>query len=292
MRRIFPIIGILLAVLVGFYLWSNKAPQGKMISVKGVIKGFGDTTTQADVVYIHHETIPNYMDSMTMPFKIDEPKQLKAFQVGDAIQFTLHQTDEDTWISDLKRIPPDQVHLPDEKAALPVKSDVHYLQAGDAVPSLSLTNQEGKPINIQDWKGKTLALTYIYTHCPDPTLCPRISGHFKTLQDQLKAANLSDKVQLLSISFDPKNDTPQVLKEYAKRHKSDLSNWSFATGSVEEISKAAQLFGVNYRDNGGNLIEHSLSTSVIAPNGNIVKLWRGNQWQPEEVMQEIKMVAK
>lgn len=283
------LLGILLALGVAsllYFLMTLENNEGNSYNVKGRVTGFGD----AGVVFIEHETIPNVMESMTMPFTVRSPEQLKGLETGDAISFVFHMTETDSWISDIKKIRPEELNLPGKtdapKSVLP--NDVKVLQPGDAIPEIDLVNQTGESFKLGSFAPKILVMTFIYANCPDPSLCPRMSDNFRQLQNTLASTGQKD-VHLLSISFDPKRDTPNKLKEYASRYTKNLDNWTFATGTQEAIGKAVGAFGVSLRDAGGNVIEHNLSTAVISPNGKVVKIFRGNTWTPDEVLQAVKI---
>lgn len=281
------LLGLGLALLAAIALWmlQPKEAEGVAYPVQGKITGFGDQ----GVVFIHHETIPNFMESMTMPFTVKDPAILQGFQTNDAISFQYHVTDLDSWIEDLKKIAPDKLKLPADTATpAPVNNGTAYLQAGDPLPSIQLQNQDGKPFDVAVMQGKTRVFTFIYTACPDPTLCPRMSSNFQLLQRRLKVEAKTD-VELVSITFDPQRDTPQVMKSYGSRYTSDFSNWTFATGTLEQVDDLSSRLGVVKRDVGGGILEHTLATIVVAPSGKVLKIFRGNEWKVEDIWEAIKL---
>ncbi|MBL7979470.1 MAG: SCO family protein [Bacteroidetes Order II. Incertae sedis bacterium] len=281
------LLGILLAVGVAvllYFLMTLEDNEGKTYATKGKITGFGDV----GVVFIEHETIPEVMESMTMPFTVRSPELLKGLETGDAISFIFHMTETDSWITDIKKIRPEDLNLPSAAPKAEIPDNVKILQAGDQIPEVTLINQDGKDFALDSFSPKILVTTFIYTNCPDPTLCPRMSDQFRQLQTKINASKQTD-VHLLTISFDPKRDTPEKLKAYANRYTKSFTNWSFATGSPEAIGKTIGAFGVTIRDEGGNLIEHNLSTAVISPTGKVVKIFRGNTWTPDEVLEAINI---
>lgn len=289
MRKYLPLSISLFLVAISIFVWLRFSERENTYLVKGIIKGFGASTEIEQIVFIHHEKIPSYMPEMTMPFRVTDQSATK-FETGDAVSFSLHQSQDELWITAVKRISPTQVSLQED--ALPTSNEMRILQPKDVVPAISLVDQDHKNFQLTDFKGKIVALSFIYTRCPDPTLCPRMSSHFKTLQTKLSELGVLDKTHLLNISFDPQNDSPSVLKQYAQRYAPNTSHWTFATGSVSEIAKTAQLFGVNYRNAQGDLIEHSLTTAVLSPEGKVVKIWRGNTWKPEEVLETMQLYLK
>ena len=133
-----------------------------------------------------------------------------------------------------------------------------------------------------------MVLTFIYTRCPLPDYCPLMTRNFGEIGQSLFKESLAKgrKTRLLSVTIDPAYDTPAILKDYGKRYLPagmTFRQWSYATGSDEEIQKIASFFGLSYWQENGQII-HGLRTIVISPEGRIVRIFRGNDWQPEEVV--------
>jgi len=119
-----------------------------------------------------------------------------------------------------------------------------------------------------------------------------MSHNFSELQNVIKSdAGLAGKARLLSITFDPKFDTPRVLKSYAEHQNADPNIWTFATGESAEIDKLTQGFAVFVQPESGT-ISHGLATALISPDGSIIKIWRGNSWQPADVIAELRRAIK
>jgi protein SCO1/2 len=131
-------------------------------------------------------------------------------------------------------------------------------------------------------------LTFVFTRCPVPNFCPRMSNNFEELQKTIKTGSGTvAKTRLLSITLDPDYDTPEVLSDYAAFHHADRQIWTFATGQEREIDALTRAFSV-YRQTEGGTISHGLATALIDKNGKIDKIWRGNSWTPTEVIEEIE----
>jgi protein SCO1/2 len=157
---------------------------------------------------------------------------------------------------------------------------------GETVPDFKLTDQDGRKLALSDFRGQAVVLTFIYTRCPLPNFCPLMSKNFADLEQRLNKEFLG-KYHLLSVTMDPDFDTPAVLKEYASRYDASPADWSFATGTAEEIQSVARLAGLYYaRENG--LISHDLRTALVGPNGRLVHLWKSNVWTPYEVQRMVR----
>ncbi len=251
--------------------------------VKGVVR---EVRAEANTVRIKHETIPDYMEAMTMPFSVKDKKELAGLESGQEILFRLVVTDDDSWIDEITRLP-GIAAAPEPPEPMRKVRWVEPLAEGDLLPEYPLTNQFGRPFGLTDFKGEVLALTFIYTRCPLPNFCPRMTSHFLEVQRQLKANPAApEHWRLLTVSFDPEFDTPVILKAYAERQGSDPEKWWFATGAREELDALTEQFGLNY-GRVGETFDHNLRTVVVDPRGRIRKIFIGNEWQPAELVDEI-----
>ena len=224
---------------------------------RGIIRGFAPDRRSIDV---EHEDIHGFMPSMTMPFAVRDPKELAQLNLGDAISFRLTVTDNDSWIDRVKKIALDEVSLPARKpAAVPPPTNSARLREGDKMPPLQLTDQDGRTVTLETFRGHPFVLTFIFTRCPIPNFCPLMSRNFAELQNAIKnGTGVVASTKLLSISFDPAFDTPQILKSYAEHEQADPKLWSFATGEKSDIEKLTHAFSVYVQAEGGT-ISHGLA---------------------------------
>lgn len=251
--------------------------------VHGRIVGFGDDDR---TVLIEHEDVPGLMPAMTMSFTTTEAGALDAVGVQDAVRFTLHVTRDSSWITDLVALPDSAVAVHPAGSPDPAyEGRTPLLTAGDPVPDAPLTDQHSEAVRLSDFEGQALVLTFIYTRCPLPEYCPLLSRQFKQLQPRLRE-RFGDQAHLLSISFDPA-DTPSVLIEYAARYTDDTTTWTFATGEPDTIAELAQAFGVVYEAEGA-AFTHNLATALIGPNGEVRRIWRGNDWRPDAIVEAVE----
>ncbi len=253
--------------------------------VQGRVMGFSN---DPHTVVIAHEDVPGLMPAMTMSFTARSPEAVARLQTGDAVGFTLHVGADSAWIDGLERLPDSAVAAHPAGTPPPSRSADVLLEAGDRLPPFRLVDQQGDTLRATDFRGKALALTFIYTRCPLPDYCPLMSERFRALQTQLKE-QFPDRAALLSISFDPEYDTPAVLKGYARRYDADPSLWHVATGAPEVIERLTARFGVFYQPQGGpeGAFVHNLTTAVVGPDGRLRRLWHGDDWTPEAVLREL-----
>src|SRR5262249_37704371 len=162
------------------------------------------------------------------------------------------------------------------------------LKEGDEMPPFTLTNQNGEKITLDTFRGQPFVLTFVFTRCPVPNFCPRMSNNFEELQAAIKTnTDAITTTHLLSITLDPDYDTPKILSDYAAFHHNDSKIWTFATGDGKEINSLTRAFSV-YRQNEGGTISHGLATALINRDGRIERIWRGNAWTPAEVTEAIQ----
>ena len=256
--------------------------------VRGVVRGFSPDRATID---IQHENIPDFMPSMTMPFSPRDPNEISNLKIGDAIAFRMTVTTKDFWIDQIKTLPRDAVALPEPRpTSSTAAGNSSRLREGNEMPVFSLTNQEGKNVTRDFFKGQPFILTFVFTRCPVPNFCPRMSGNFAELQRAIKSGNGPlARTRLLSITLDPDFDTPAILKQYGEHLQFDPAIWTFATGDPKEIDALTQAFSV-YRQTEGGTISHGLATALVGPDGTIRKIWRGNAWTPAEVIQEVQTI--
>jgi len=246
------------------------------------------------LVTVAHEDIKDYMPGMTMPFTVADDSAW-VFEVpltpGDQITATLVVDGARSWL--------ENPVIVKESTDTTSPSSLETLGAkpGDEMPNYRLVNQDAKTIRMQDYRGKALLLTFIYTRCPQPDQCTLMSSNFAAIdQDLQKQPDLYGKTHLLSISFDPEYDTPKVLRSYGaaftgKYSDETFSHWEFASGTADEVKGIAQFFGLRYYQNGPSGEEqviHSLRTAIIGPDGKVFKVYRGNDWKPDELLTELK----
>jgi protein SCO1/2 len=235
---------------------------------------------------VKHEDIRGFMPGMTMPFKVKDAEQLTASRPGDLITATLVVEESAGYLEDIHKT--GEAPLP---ADLPKPPPAPMIEPGAEVPAATFVDQSGAERRLADFRGRTVAVTFIYTRCPVPDFCPLMDRHFAAVQNALKSdPDLASRVHLLSVSFDPDFDTPEVLQAHAARVGADPSLWSYVTGTREGIDAFAAAFGVSIMREDGTMEEivHNLRTAVIGPDGTLVEVINGNDWQPGQLVASIR----
>ncbi len=249
--------------------------------------------TARNRLMVAHEEIPNYMMAMTMPFKVKNRALLYDLRVGDTITATLAVSRTESWLETIAVVGKGEEPDPQLVAGAIM---ARMLKPGDMLPDDSYINQDGRRIRFSDFKGKAVAITFIYTRCPLPDYCILMSNNFGTVQRLLaRDRSLEGKWHLITISIDPKFDSPRVLKEYGKSYRADFASWDFVTDpdtTGKTIMRLADGLGLTYENDEDGLIAHNLRTVVLDKEGRIRKLIQGNEWKAEELAEELRKLAK
>jgi len=248
---------------------------------------------QAQSASIDGDLIQGFMEPMVMSYKIKPASMLRQLSPGDSISADIavvdhdprdENADSDYWLENVK--------VTGHAAQPPANGPkaFHMPSPGEEVPSFAFTDQDGKHISLHQFRGKTVMVTFVYTRCPFPDFCPRVSSNFAEVYKQLGSNPSLAEAQLLSISFDPEHDTPKVLRNYgfsvAHTHDAVLfRRWEFAAPKAADLPKIADFFALTVKPEGG-MITHSLSTAVIGPDGKIVKWYHGGDWQVSDLIKD------
>jgi protein SCO1 len=257
--------------------------RGKVVSTNA---GTGEVT-------LDHEAIPGFMDAMTMPYKLKDASILSELHPGDVITADLlvsQNADADVLLDHIVVVAQGK---PDYKPAV-----IYHVPApGDTVQDFALRNQDGRLIHLDQFRGKELLITFIYTRCPLPDFCPRVTHHFAAIEKQLAAdPALNARTHLLSVSFDPEHDTPERLRAYGAQYigsdaKGAFAHWDFAVPQKPVLLEMAKYFDLGMTAGPDESITHTLSTTLIGRDGKVVRFYPGNEWTPEEVMADVKQAA-
>jgi protein SCO1 len=256
---------------------------------KGIIK---ELRPDGKTVVIQHEAIPGYMPAMTMPFEVRDTNELRGLQAGDAVAFRITVTETDGWVSDIRKLAqPKPAELP-SRAGFFVTRDVEPLNIGDALPDYHFTNEFGRVVRTGQFKGGPLVFTFFFTSCPYPLFCPKLSSLFEETEKKLLAmTNAPAKWQLLSISFDPNYDSPEVLKNYAARYHYDPKHWTFVTGDMIDLVSISDEVGEEFSRSPETGVTHNLRTVVVDAQGRIQKIYHNNEWTADDLVAEILKAA-
>lgn len=233
--------------------------------------------------------IPGFMSAMAMPFNVRGPQQLASLRRGEIIDFTLAVGKNASWAENIhKHVFIDGDREAQESARLHTletltspPSTVKELNPGEKVPDFSLIDQSNTLVRLSQFRGKVVALTFMYTRCPLPDYCFRLNNNFANLQRRFRT-ELGKDLVFLSVSFDPLHDQPAVLATYAKTWNANPDGWHFLTGPLPEVEQVSHEFGLNFWQDMG-LITHTLHTAVLDRNGRVAANLEGNQFSARQL---------
>jgi protein SCO1/2 len=151
-------------------------------------------------------------------------------------------------------------------------------------PPFTLTSQDSKPVALADFRGKVVALSFIYTGCPD--ICPMLTQKMVDAQDAL-GADFGTKIGFVSITLDPERDTPEVLKDYAQFWGAKPEGWTFLTGSPEAVRDVTRRYGVFLSKKEDGSVDHSQLTSLVDADGELRVQYLGARFDPEEFRHDL-----
>jgi protein SCO1/2 len=297
LARAFPAALLLLLAPAACRQSGKPAAQGtaQRYTLRGVVRAVDTAGAQ---ITVEHETIPGYMQGMTMPFPVrDDPKVVRILRPGDRIEASLVVDGGNFWLEKIltkgfvgtpaaPAAAAEAARAESDGAVTPVPN--RGVQVGDAVPDFALKDQTGATVRLSDLRGEPVAVTFLYTRCPIATACPMTTAKFSKLDAMLGKASLG---HLLTVTVDPVHDTPEVLADYAKKAGADPKRWKFLTGSPEAVARVASSFGVMYYVDHGQTI-HTQAVAVVDPKGRLATIYYGESWQPEHLLRDIQNARK
>ena len=274
------------ALVIVAALLGGVALQGaeKEYAVKGMVV---KVDTGAKWFAVSHGPIAGFMDAMTMPFEVREASDLQGVAPGAIVEFTLVVGDKTAYAT---RIVVRRYETVEQDPRTAKRLSVMKRMAGFTVPSVSigarvpdfaLIDQARRRVTLSSFVGKVVVVNFVYTRCALPQFCLRMSNNFGALQKRFPQ-QLGRELVLLTVTFDPERDTPEVLAAYATQWQANPSGWRFLTGDTADVRRVCAIFGQEaFADEG--LLNHSLHTAVISRTGTLVANIEGNQFTPEQL---------
>lgn len=253
-------------------------PPPKRYHLRGTVVSVDPSHAQ---LVVSHGEIPGFMSAMTMGYAVRDQRALAGLSPGDEITADVVVQNTDSWLENIVIV---------KKADRPPQAltPVRPPEPGEVVPDFSFINQYGRKEHLSEFHGKAVLLTFIYTRCPLPDYCPRMNLNLAEINLALsKHKQLYAATHLLSVSFDPQHDTPSVLRTYGADFTAHTDpkfhHWEFVAVPSRELRQVAQFFGLSYWQEGTQIV-HSMSTTLVAPNGCVYRWYGGNSWQPVDVL--------
>jgi protein SCO1 len=282
-----PTTALLLAIaLAGCHTAPTSAPSAKPYPVRGTVIA---TDAPHNALTLKTDDIPNLMAPMTMSYPLADPAAFSELHPGDVLTATLLYTPNAAVTMQLTNIVVIAQARPDYLPTV----QYHVPAPGDAVPNFTLLNQSAHALHLQQFRGKVLILTFIYTRCTLSDFCPRMSQNFAEIDKALQSdPSLYAQTHLLSISFDPTYDTPPVLRSYGAAYTGrytaeTFQHWDFAAPTPAELPQMEQFFDLGVTPGPTGILQHSLSTLLLGKDGKVVAFYPTNDWKVSDILKEI-----
>ncbi len=279
-KRQRPSLAVYIAVAAAVVaLIAAACSRGRQYELRGQILAVDQSRQE---VTIKHEDIKGFMPGMTMPFKVSSASLLDGRTPGDLVRATLVVNDSQGVLTAIEQTG----HAPLTERP-PARPAADALKPGNAVPDVELVDESGATRRLSDWRGRAVALTFIYTRCPLPDFCPLMDRQFADVQ-QIVAddTTLRGRVQLLSISFDPGVRHVRCsghAREKGRRRSRHLELSDRQPARHRHLCCALRCVHHARRSDPGSVV-HNLRTAVVDTNGKLVTIINGMQWAPSELV--------
>ena len=239
---------------------------------------------ESQTITVSHQTIPGFMPAMAMPFHVRSKALLAGLRAGDSVAFTLVVDRNASWVDAIRVVGFESAERDPALAgrlrtldAVTRKAEAPPLAIGEKT-GFRLIDQNKRPISLSDFEGKVVAINFIYTRCPLPDYCFRLSNNFAGLQKRFRSEDLI----LLTVTFDTAHDGTEELARYADVWKADSKRWHFLTGTSEDIQQVCARFGVQYWPDDG-VFTHTLHAAILDREGKLVANLEGNKFTAEQL---------
>ena len=256
----------------------------KSYPVKGTII---EIRKESNEFLIHHDEIPGFMMAMTMPFKLADSLDINRFGIGDSVDFRLIIEHNHAVASDFK--------IQGKGTLLNYNDswDDEYTphEIGDIFSNATFLDMDSNRVSLSDSDGKFRFISYIFTRCPMPNMCPAVVAKNRYLADTFAETG---EIEFILISFDYIYDTPSVMKSIYSSQTQSYPNMKFYSsfGHLNDILKLTGQSLVSFWGVDENDIGHTLRSVIIDPERRLMKAYDGTDWQPEGAERDIRNILK
>ena len=267
----------------------------RIFEMRGTVKRVDVTGKR---VLIAHDEVKDFMAAMTMPFQVREDAELRGLIPEDEVSFRLSFSPATNWIDHIEILGGPRPEKGPDRPPVRVAPNVEPLKVGDPMPSYSFTNEFGAAVNLANLNGTAFAVTFIYTRCPFPDFCPKMSARFAETMKLLQAdRSAPTNWHLFSLTFDPTYDTPRILRNYGRQYGYDPAAWSFLTGSMYDIDGITDQIEMQIMTgDSASAWSHRLRTIVVDANGKLQSIFRGGNddslWRTQDLVDALVKAAR
>tara|TARA_Y100000996_G_scaffold329390_1_gene265531 strand:+ start:1701 stop:2546 length:846 start_codon:yes stop_codon:yes gene_type:complete len=254
--------------------------------VTGVIKLINDNERK---FLIDHEEIPGFMVKMEMFFNVHEQVDLKQFAVNDSVSFDLIIKDKNSYTINYKKIGESKLSSNDDDFFYDEEEEKYKLkEPGDFIDDATFLDINNKEVKLSDFNSKLIAISFIFSKCPMPNMCPA-----SVYKNEYLSKNFSkDDIVFLMISFDYLYDTPLVMKNIYGSQNSDNLIFLSSHKHINDITILSEQAGVGFWGVEDNNIGHTMRTVILDGNLKFLKSFDGMDWVPKDAKRDLENLIK
>jgi len=251
--------------------------------VHGVVLGKSPLNQE---VTIEQAPVPRRMPATSAVYRIAGSGLFRNLQTGDSIagEAYLPENGEPNELRGATVL--SETRNPQILAALPP----HMLLEGESLPSIPMLNEDRKPVDLTQFRGKAVLVTFVDTECTED--CPIVTKLFGEVNELLSHnPQVYQRSRLITVSLDPAHDTPSVLRRYGLQYLHGdvrgFDHWEFVTLTPANLNRLATSFGVLYQASKDGDIEHTMNVSLIGPKNTLIQSWDGDDWHPAVIAKAV-----
>ena len=273
-------------ILLIIFIGSSCSNSKKIYDVTGVIL---EVNLDNNKILVDHDSIPDFMMPMIMPFNVENKNVVKNLSKNDSVKFKFIITETSSYAMDF-RIIGRRINNDGEDDFW---EDDEYTkkEIGEKLSNVTLLDINAKSTSLDDYSGKFVFISFIFTRCPVPNMCPAV-----VIKNGVIARNFkdNDNVKLVMVSFDYLYDTPEILKSFYGSSIEGFPNWNVlsSVGKVSDLYTLSSEIGCEYWGIEKNNIGHNLRSALISPDKVLLKIWEGDDWLAGSVSNEIENYIK
>jgi len=275
-----------LIILLIILIVSSCSNSKKIYDVTGVVL---EINLDNNKILIDHDSIPNFMMPMVMHFNIENKNVVKSLSENDSVKFKFIITETSSYATDFNII---GKHIGNDDGDDFWEDDEYSKkEIGEKLSNVNLLDINAKTTSLDDYSGKFVFISFIFTRCPVPNMCPAV-----VIKNGVIARNFkdNDNVKLVMVSFDYLYDTPEILKSFYGSSIEGFPNWNVlsSVGKVSDLYTLSSEIGCEYWGIEKNNIGHNLRSALIGPDKALLKIWEGDDWIAGSVSNEIENYIK
>lgn len=225
---------------------------------------------------LDHEDVPGLMTAMVMPFSVASPELLEGLEPGHKVVARYLLSREGGQLT--------KIRITGKGPAPTLSLGPIPLKPGVTLPRTEIPTHDGGALVIGEGQGRNVAVTFLYTSCPIPEMCPALVARLQALDAQLGEA---DDVRILAVTLDPEHDTQQVLADYAEQVDAS-PRWLFGRlGGAEALDDLAMYAGLPVLREGDQIV-HALRLIVLDAQGRLIERYDDARFPADRVLTQLR----